>query len=157
MKQRSEGGRPQVLDDAKKGEICAILAVGCSRATAARYVGCHPNTIRRTAERDEEFAMALERAESKHEVKNLAFIDQAAKEGKYWRAAAWALERKYPGRYGTRRPNTFTFEQMTHVLHQFADVILDEVPDAKKRDKIMARLSDLTAGLQSSVKIGADE
>jgi hypothetical protein len=157
VKQRSEGGRPPVLDDAKKGEICAILAVGCSRATAARYVGCHPDTIRNTAERDEDFAMALERAESKHEVKHLAFIDKAAKEGKYWRAAAWALERKYPGRYGTRRPNTFTFEQMAHVLQQFADVILEEVSDARKREKIMVRLADLTAGLQSSAKTGADE
>jgi truncated hemoglobin YjbI len=157
VKQRSEAGRPQVLDDAKKGEICAILAVGCSRATAARYVGCHPDTIRKTAQRDEEFATALERAESKHEVKNLAFIDQAAKEGKYWRAAAWALERKYPGRYGARRPDLFTAEQMAHALRQFADVILEEVPDAKRREKIMARLAELAASLQSSAKTGADE
>lgn len=157
MKQRSEAGRPPVLDDAKKGEICAILAVGCSRATAARYVGCHPDTIRNTAQRDPQFATALERAESKHEVKHLAFINEAAKEGKNWRAAAWALERKYPGRYGPRRPDFFTIEQMTHVLHQFADVILEEVPDAQKREKIMARLADLTAGLQSSAKTGTDE
>lgn len=157
MTKRSEIGRPPVLDEAKKGEICAILAVGCSRATAARYVGCHPDTIRNTAQRDDKFALDLERAESKHEVKHLAFINKAAEEGKYWRAAAWALERKYPGRYGTRRPDRFTVEQVSHVLSQFAAVILEEVPEASERQRILSRLSDLTAGLQSSASGGADE
>jgi hypothetical protein len=154
---RNEGGRPPVLDGAKKREICAILAVGCNRATAALYVGCHPDTIRNTAQRDGQFALDLERAESQHEVKHLAFINKAAEEGKYWRAAAWALERKYPGRYGPRRPDMFTVEQVSHVLGQFAGVILAEVPDASQRQRILARLSDLTAGLESSAAQGADQ
>jgi hypothetical protein len=145
------------LDDAKKGEICAILAVGCGRATAAHYVGCHPDTIRNTAQRDAQFALELERAESNHEIKHLAFINKAAQEAKNWRAAAWALERKYPGRYGARRPDMFTVEQVSHVLGQFAGAILAEVPEASQRQRILARLSDLTAGLQSSVAGGADE
>lgn len=157
MTKRSEVGRPPVLDDAKKREICAILAVGCNRETAARYVGCHPHTIRNTAHREAPFALELERAESKHEVKHLAFISKAAEEGKYWRAAAWALERKYPGRYGARRPDMFTVEQVSHVLSQFAAVVLEEVPEASQRERILSRLSDLTAGLQSLATGGADE
>lgn len=147
-----EVGRPPVLDDAKKREICAILAVGCKRATAARYVGCHPCTIGRTAKRDEQFALDLERAESKHEVKHLAFISKAAEEGKYWRAAAWALERMYPERYGPRRPETYTAEQVGHLLQQFAGVVLAEVREEPQREQIVARLADLTAGLEASAK-----
>ena len=51
-------GRPPVLDDAKRREICAILAMGGNRETAARYVGCHRTTIANTAERDEEIGRA---------------------------------------------------------------------------------------------------
>ncbi len=157
MKNRNEVGRPPVLDGAKKSEISAILAVGCGRATAARYVGCHPDTIRNTAQREPQFALELERAESKHEVKHLAFITKAAEEGRYWRAAAWALERRYPGRYGVRRPDMFTVEQVSHVLSQFATIVLEEVFESSQRERILSRLSDLTAGLQSSAVQGADE
>jgi len=143
-----------VLDDVKKGEICAIVALGCSRASAARYVGCHADTIRRTAMRDEEFALALEQAKSKHEVLHLSYINKAAKDGRHWRAAAWALERLYPSRYGTRRPDAFTLDQVAHVLSQFAGVVLDEVPSVRQRKKILARLAELTGSLQSTAKRG---
>src|SRR5438132_8482293 len=95
-------GRPPVLDAAKKREIVAILSVGCSRVTAARYVGCHPDTIRKTALRDEKFAIQLRQAETTHEILHVKNINAAAKEGRYWRGAAWALERGYPQRYGLR-------------------------------------------------------
>jgi hypothetical protein len=157
VSKRSETSRRPVLDEGKKREICAILAMGCNRASAARYVGCHPDTIRRTAARDAEFAELLQQAESKHELRHLTFINKAAEEGRYWRAAAWALERCFPSRYGRRRPDMFTVEQVSHVLAQFADVILDEVPDHEQRERILARLSDLTAGLQSAAHGGEDE
>lgn len=144
--------RPRtVLNDVKRGEICAILAVGCSRATAARYVGCHVDTIRRTALREPEFHRALRQAESKHEVLHLTYINKAAKEGRYWRAAAWALERKYPDRYAQRNPKMLTIEQVSQVLSQFAGVILDEVPQASDRKRILARLHALSSSLQLAV------
>lgn len=145
-----EQRRRTVLDDVKRGEICAILAVGCTRATAARYVGCHVSTIRRTALREPAFRRALRQAESKHEVLHLSYISKAAKEGRYWRAAAWALERKYPNRYGQRKPLSITIEQVTQVLSQFADVILEEVPAAADRKRILVRLSALSLSLQAS-------
>lgn len=140
--------RSGALDDIKKGEICAIVAMGCSRATAARYVGCHRGTIRNTAMRDEAFALALAQAESKHEVLHLSYINKAAKEGRYWRAAAWALERRWPGRYAARKPGTFTLEQVSHVLAQFADVLLEEIPQDAERRRIRKRLAALTSLLQ---------
>ena len=147
-------GRRPVLDDGKQREICAILAVGCTRQIAARYVGCHTSTIRRTALRNHEFALALRQAETKHEILHLSHINVAAKEGRYWRAAAWALERKYPGRYGPRRPHMFTIEQVAQVLGQFADVVSEEVPETDCRQRILGRLTDLTAGLQASATKG---
>ena len=60
------------------------------------------------------------------------------------------LEHRYPSRYGKRRPDFFTLDQVSHVLTQFAEVILDEVTDPDAREKILARLAELTAGLQSA-------
>jgi hypothetical protein len=148
-------GRPPALDEIKKREICAILAVGCTRAIAARYVGCHPDTIRNTAGRDAEFAMAIERAESRHEIIHLTHINKAAEEGRYWRAAAWALERKYPDRYAARSPDVITVEQIARVLAQFAEVMLEEVPAGESRQRILTRLNDLSTALRASAAKGA--
>ncbi len=145
-----EKGRRGILDDVKRGEICAILTVGCSRATAARYVGCHVATIRRTAERDPTFGLALRQAESKHEVLHLTYINKAAKEGRYWRAAAWALERKYPDRWARRDPRQFSLEQVTQFLTQFAGMVAEEVSEPITRERIVARLKNFTASLQAT-------
>ena len=145
MSQQSEIGRPPVLDKVKKAEICAIVAMGCSRTTAARYVGCHRDTIRKTACRDAQFAAALERADSQHEMRHMGLINKAAEEAKYWRAAAWALERSYPSRYAARRADLFTGEQVLQMLSQFSAVLLEEVADKAQTDRVMARLSELRA------------
>ena len=76
-------GRPPVLDQVKRGQICAILAVGSTRTVAARYVGCAVSTIRATAIRDPEFLAQLQHAESRHEVGHLQAIQAAATSGKY--------------------------------------------------------------------------
>jgi hypothetical protein len=150
VSERNEPGRPPALDETKQAAVCAVLAMGGTRTIAASYVGCHPDTIRNTELRDEAFAAALEAAESKHEVLQLSYINSAGKEGRYWRAAAWVLEHRYPTRYGARRQNLFTLEQTSYILAQFAEVILDEVTDDEQRQKILARLAELTAGLQAS-------
>ena len=142
-----KGGRRPVLDEIKKREICAILSVGCSRRTAANYVRCAVDTIRRTAERDSAFNEQLKQAESRHEILHLKNINEAAKSKQYWRAAAWALERKYPQRYGQRHPATITVDQISHLMAQFAEIVMDEVP-AQCRKNVLARVEALAASLE---------
>ena len=61
-------GRRSVLDEFKKREILAIVFVGCSRRTAARYVGCAVSTIANTAGRDPDFDEQLRKAEQQAEI-----------------------------------------------------------------------------------------
>ena len=145
-------GRPPVLDDVKKREILAILAVGGSRPTAASYVGCAVSTIHNTACRDAEFGQAIRQAEHQSEFANLKHIQTAAKKEQYWRAAAWALERKNPDQYGRRKPDVLTPEQVKFVLAQMAEIVLSEVPVASFRKRILKRLGALCAGLRRSAK-----
>ncbi|MGQ9504231.1 MAG: hypothetical protein ACUVQG_03830 [Thermogutta sp.] len=131
------------LDEFRKREILAILSVGCSRRTAARYVGCSPSTIRRTAERDPDFAESLHKAESKAQILFMKNIAAAARKEQYWRAAAWALERLNPEDYAARSPNSVTLEQIRTLVSEFARIIVEEVPLAAHRKRILRRLDRL--------------
>lgn len=143
----SRRGRPPVLDAVKRREICAILTAGGSRALAARYVGCARSTIGATAVRDLEFHRQLQRASVQHEIMNLRNIQSAAKNEKYWRAAAWTLERCYPDRYGQRSATTVTAENVSQLLGKVAELLVEEIPDRNTRRRILERLDRLTADL----------
>jgi hypothetical protein len=106
----------EVLDAAKRAKIIAMLSMGCSRRMAARQVGCAPSTITRTADRDEEFGQDIADAESQADIRALRLIRNTAQQEKYWRVAAWILERRNPEEYGRRAPHTFTGTQVTEFL-----------------------------------------
>lgn len=145
-------GRKPVLDEIKKQQIIALLAVGCSRRTAAKFVGCDVATIRNTAARDPAFGEKLCETESGEEFKYLRNIKRAAQEEKYWRAAAWVLERRFPDDYGRRGPDVITIAQITDLLTQFAEVIAEEVPIAKYRKNILKRFNAISASLKDASK-----
>lgn len=136
------------LDEIKRREICAIVAMGCSRSTAAKYVGCDVRTIQRTAQRDRAFREDLGRAESLIEVAPLRIIHSAGKSN--WRAAAWMLERKFPDLYARRSPGTVTREQIARLLAELAGVVVEEAPDASARRRILERLDQLTRSLPAA-------
>jgi hypothetical protein len=141
-------GRPPVLDDAKRREILAILAVGASRRAAARYVGCAPSTIRNTAKRDRAFGRQLERAQQQAELNYLKNIRDAAKKPQYWRAAAWVLERRNPEDFAPRKPGVVAMKQVHRFLEHFAQVVVEEVPAARQRQRILARIEALLATIR---------
>src|SRR6476646_8849748 len=90
-------GRPRVLDDAKRREICALIAGGCSLRDAASYVNCSVCTIRREAERNPDFLQQIRHSEKHARLSPLRAMQQAM--GTHWRAAAWFLERAFPDRF----------------------------------------------------------
>ncbi len=139
----SEARQRKTLDARAQQEFCAIVARGCSRTTAARYLGVSLRTVRNTLEADPRFREELGRAETLNEIRNLNHIQQAGQREQYWRAAAWVLERLYPDRYAAREPRSFTAEQLGELLTQFAEAILREVPDQKLRRRIRKRLAGL--------------
>ena len=154
-------GRRPVLDQYKKREILAIISVGCSRRSAARYVGCSPKTISNTAERNAAFARSLRQAEQKSEIDNMKNIQDAAKKAQYWRAAAWILERRNPEDFAPKNPNALTIDDMRQLLAEFVQIIMEEVTVAKYRKRLLKRLDMLTARFRGPAPdleaVGADE
>jgi hypothetical protein len=143
----TQGGKRVGLDEIKKGEIVALVSVGCSRRIAAGYVGCAVSTIRRTALRDPQFAKRLRRATYNAQVGYLKNIKKAAEKEQYWRAAAWALERLNPEDFGPRSPDTITKIQFFQFLAEVAKVVVEETGDQRRRQSILKRVNALVAAL----------
>lgn len=135
-------GKP-VLDAAKRGEICGIISMGGSREAAARYVGCSPQTIYRTAVRDPEFRRQLRKAAGRAEVLQLKNISDAASCRQYWRAAAWMLERRFPKRYARRFGDRDVLMRLSRALASMVDLIVCEIDDAPLRQRILKRLREI--------------
>ena len=147
-RQTTARARP-ALDAVKKGQITAMVAVGCTRRVAAGFVGCCVGTIRNTAQRDAAFAIELRKAEAQPQVYHLRNIHQAAADARHWRAAAWVLERKYPDHFGVRRAKTVTVEQVRVAFEHFASIVCEEITDADCRRRVLGRLKRLSQSLQT--------
>jgi len=99
--------RPTKLTSKLQEQIVSYLRAGAYVETAAAAAGIAKDTLyawlRRGAAGEEpfaRFAAAVEEAQAKSELRDLAIIGKAAETE--WTAAAWRLERKYPDRYGRR-------------------------------------------------------
>ncbi len=146
MSQRKRG-RPAALDNAKQDVIVGMLSLGCTRAAAARYLGCAPETVRKTAKRDDHFAERMRQAEMNLEMKHMSNLVNAS--GRSWRASAWALERLNPKRFGRRRPDAFSPDQIKGLIDYLGKLLGDEVPETPTRDRICDRLEQVVQRLDS--------
>jgi hypothetical protein len=142
----------EVLDGVKRAKILALLTMGCSRRMAARQVGCAPSTITRTADRDEEFREQIAEAESQADVRALRLISRTAEQERYWRVAAWVLERRNPEEYGRRAPFTFTGTQVTDLLLRGLRDVVAAVPEEKLPD-VMVCFHDLISDVADSANL----
>ncbi len=123
--------RRGVLDEEKKANVLLLIASGLSRREAAGYVQCAHTTIGRTAARDGDFATKLAQAEANSHVAAVSAIRGAMRDPKYWRAAAWMLERRSPEEYARRDPNSFTADQVMSLLARLYSESLPLLPEEK--------------------------
>ena len=142
----NSGGRPPTLDETKRRKILALLANGSSRRVAARIAGCSHTTIARTAQRDPQFAAELDAAEHNSEIEALRQIRKAAKKDRYWRAAAWLLERTNPRDFTRRTPTTLSEEDAANLAMRVADPIIYKMSD-KEFDEFQDRLYNIMRAL----------
>jgi hypothetical protein len=139
-------GRPATLDERKRRQIIAIVANGSSRRVAARVVGCSHSTIRRTAERDPTFAAELDAAEQTLEVEALQSIRAAAKDSRYWRAAAWLLERKHPRDFARRDLGSLTEDDVLNLWRMMSDPLIQRLTD-EEYDEMQDRMYETARAL----------
>jgi hypothetical protein len=82
-------GRPEILGDQLKHDVCLAVSLGCSHRRAAEFVGVDESTIRKAADCDPQFRADLARAAVKLE---MDCLDRIRRGKKSWRSSAWLLD-----------------------------------------------------------------
>lgn len=147
-KKASQKRAKRLLSEAKRKEIVAIISIGGSRESAAKYVRCSPSTIRTEMKNHPTFADEVRSAEEKSEIYFLQRIRAAADKAQYWRAAAWALERRCPNRYAARGANTLSEEQVLKLITDLTEIVVPEISDVDERIKIIEKVKTLIGTLE---------
>lgn len=137
----------------QKREILGLVAMGCALPMAAQYIGRHTAGIRAEMRHDPAFAEKVQKTELRSEVNFLKAVHAAAEKPAQWRAAAWALERLYPERYGRRAPKTIPLERLREIMSQTIDIIAAEVPVKKHREQLQQRLREFVQQFPTGSKI----
>ena len=143
---RGEPDQRSTFDQGKQTAVLFYIRLGASRRMAARQVGCCHRTIARAAARDADFARELARAETEADERCLNLISRATEQEKYWRAAAWVLERRNPEEFGTRPPRTFSAEGVLELFTRFLHSVLPKLP-AEYRETLLDEFDDVTGEL----------
>ena len=123
-----------VLDDANRAKILALLRNGSSRRGHAG--GLHPQHHHPHRRHDPAFNAELLQAERTLEVEALRAIRTATKEVRYWRAAAWMLERKNSDESPSARPRSTPQAELAQLLAQLVVYSMQHV--ARKTYEVTA-------------------
>lgn len=154
-------GRPSKLTPEIQEKICQLLKAGNTFRTACEVAGVGWSTGREWRTRGEDrhsaregdedyaaFAAAVQKAEEEAAARNVALIQKAAANGT-WQAAAWWLERKFPGEWAR-------IDRHEHTGPRGGPIQLQPVIDP---EQIKARIIDIARelGYSAAPGIGAGE
>lgn len=139
-----------VLDWKKQKVVLAIVSIGCSLRTAARYIGCTPRAIQETARQDAKFAEEFCQAEKNAEIEFMKCVHSAAQQERYWKAATWMLERLNPEDFGRKMPDSLPPAEIAKIITRLAEIVVEEVKNPEVRKKILARVEELIKNYTSA-------
>ncbi len=141
----------EALNELRQKVVVALLSLGFSRRTAARHVGVSHTSIARAAARDGRFAKELSDAESVADYSVLKTVRDAGRQEKYWRAAAWLLERRLPDEFGHRTPHSFSGDQVMGLLAEVFSYALPALKDDRK-DQFMRSFNGTLREVEAAVQ-----
>lgn len=136
----------QLTEDQRR-EAALIVAAGCDRVTAAKYVGCTETALDEAAAIDLAFGAALRRAEATCELSHMRAVQQAARDERHWRASVWWLERRLPERYAKRDADAVGRRELVRFVGAVAGAIAEAVRDEADRRRVLDRLGELAEGM----------
>lgn len=135
------------LDAKTKTGILAVVSLGATLETAARYFKREPREIVDEIAADAEFQRDFQQAREQAEVFFLKQVKSAAQDAKNWRAATWSLERLYPDRYGRLKADSVSVDELRALFERLRETIAAEFQEPADREKIEAKLDALLNAL----------
>lgn len=136
------GPPPEKLTPQLQQIIIDNLATGAYIETAACLAGIARTTFYEWIKKGNkeksgkyyDFVNAVNAAVAKSEMRDLGFIDNAAKDGQ-WQAAAWKLERRHPDKWGKRERHELTGADGGPIEHKDA---------SQARQRLVSKLISVT-------------
>ncbi len=135
------------LDAQTKTGILAVVSLGATLETAARYFKREPSELVDELVDDPEFQREVKQAQEQAEVFFLKQVKSAALDAKNWRAATWSLERLYPDRYGKIKAASISLDELRALVERLRDTISEEFEAPQDREKIEAKIDALLDAL----------
>ncbi|MBQ2790214.1 MAG: hypothetical protein IJE97_11305 [Thermoguttaceae bacterium] len=135
--------KKKAISESDKNGILAVVALGASLDTAARYFKRDPQEILDALLADADFQRDFKQAQEQAEVFFLKQVKTAALDAKNWRAATWSLERLRPDRYGRVKADAISVEEIQTLFARLRDALAAEFTDENERQKLEAKLDAL--------------
>lgn len=148
---------PTRLSEIEKSQFCAIIRLGCDRATACMRLGVTPAQLRIELAQDEAFAKNVRRSAAEIELEHMRNLRKAGEDPKNWRVSQWWLERRAPQRYAARTFGAVSAEQLDALFDQLAEIIAEHVPHVDLATAIVERLERQRASWEQAVGAAAGD
>lgn len=133
-----------MLEPNEQTTLCNMVRMGCSREAAAKYAGLTLDQLEAELARDEGLAKELLRAEGAAVLTHMGNVRKAANDEKNWRTSVWWLEQqaridKAAGLHGAS-----LHEAVREALDRFAELIVNEITDPARRQRVLTQLINIT-------------
>lgn len=130
----------------EQAKFCAVLLLGCDRATACNFLGVTAERLHAEMGRDAAFAVEVLRSEAQAQVDHMRNVRAAALDEKNWRGSIWWLERRDRelGAAEDLAPWQFS-AAVREALGKLVDVVLADVADPIRRQTIINELHEIVA------------
>lgn len=152
LEARAVARKPIELDEARRRRLLEALQAGATIRMASAAAGVSEDTLSRWRKAKPDLEADMQQAEAAGAVRALQVIQAAAASGT-WQAAAWMLERRYPGEYGRRAPRVdeapdlprSPFDESFERYMALAERVAKEVFSAEANASLARRFGDLGA------------
>lgn len=141
-----------MLEAVERARLCELVKVGCEREAAAKCLGLTIEQLEAEIARDETLAKDLLRAEGAAVLAHMGNVRKAAGDEKNWRTSVWWLEQY--ARHGQLANSSATGFQgaVFAALDRFAALIVEEIVDVERRQRLLTQLINITTECAEAVR-----
>ena len=142
-------GRPLKFDPARRGQLCAMVRVGCSLRNAARFAGVNIASVYYACRTDQAFAAQLRAAQQERDANALPWINDP------WRATAAVSRQKNPDPWKSLGRHRFK-QLVADVLEELLPQCLEAHARRPMIDTACHRIDERLAQIEAEKASGAN-
>jgi len=139
-----------MLTEDQMNKVCTVVKAGGDLATATGYAECDTRELVNTLDAIKHFAKEVRFAEATVELQHMTNVLKAsnAKDGRYWRASVWWLERRSPERFARRPAGAITPTQLKQAIHTLNEMMLQKLESPADQQRINDSLTEIIGSIE---------